>query len=206
MGMHTIIDGYNLIFECGLEGRSRTSIALERARDRLIATVAANFSEQERKGVTIVFDAKRLPVKETLAVSKRNEMTIRYAIDHEDADSLIEELIRANSTPKKLTVVSSDHRIQTAAQRRKANPVDSGVWYERLGENSERPSNSESVDQMAQKPDLDQLKSVDWASEFGLADPADPLDTDSNGEPDSEFNPFPPGYADDLLDELSDDD
>ena len=204
--MHTIVDGYNLIFECGLEGRSRTAIALQRARDRLIASLAARLSDQQRKGITIVFDAKRLPIKEVSSVAKRNEMTIIYAVDHDDADSLIEQLILKHSTPKKLTVVSSDHRIQKAAQRRKAIPIDSGVWYDRLAEfknqDSSTTSRSESI---VEKPDLEHLRDVDWASEFGLSDSPNLPDTaTSTDEKDATFNPFPPGYADDLLDDLDD--
>ena len=204
--MHTIIDGYNLIFECGLEGRSRTPIAIERSRDRLIAILAENLTNKQRRGITIVFDAKTLPIKVVAAVSTKHEMTIIYAVDHDDADSLIEQLILQNSTPKKLTVVSSDHRIHKAALRRKAMPIDSGIWYDRLFEtehqDSSTPRRSEST---GEKPDLEHLRDVDWASEFGLSDsPNLPDALTTTDEKDATFNPFPPGYADDLLDEPSD--
>ena len=45
-------------------------------------------------------------------------------------DELIMELIRANHVPKRLLVVSSDHEIQTCAQRRKANFIDSEQWLD----------------------------------------------------------------------------
>jgi len=44
---------------------------------------------------------------------------------------VLEELIEAEADPRHLTVVSSDHRIQRAARRRKAIFVDSDAW---LGE------------------------------------------------------------------------
>lgn len=206
--MHTIVDGYNLIFECGLGGRSITPVSLERARDKLIAALAAKLPEAHRRGTTIVFDAKRLPIKEVAAVSKRNEMTIIYAVDHDDADSLIEQLILKNSTPKKLTVVSSDHRIQKAALRRKATPMDSGDWYDRLDEfEKQADSGHNTTESSEEKPNLDQLQDVDWASEFGLSEPPSSVgDESTQGETDTAFNPFPPGYADDLLDELEDED
>ena len=59
-------------------------------------------------------------------------MTIRFAPRDSDADTLIEELIRADTSPKRLTVVSSDHRIQNAARRRRAQPIDSDVWCAEL--------------------------------------------------------------------------
>jgi hypothetical protein len=42
----------------------------------------------------------------------------------------MEEMIAADHAPRKLTVVSSDHRVQRAAKRRRAIAVDSDVWYE----------------------------------------------------------------------------
>lgn len=206
--MNTIIDGYNLIFECGLEGRSRTLMTLERARDRLIAALATNLSKTQRRGITVVFDAKTLPIKETSPVSTRNEMSIIFAVDHDDADSLIEELILKDSSPKQLTVVSSDHRIQKAASRRKATPIDSGVWYdllEKTGTQADSPSClTESSEGNA---DLEKLRAIDWAAEFGLNDHLKPNgDAAKADEKDATFNPFPPGYAEDLLDKLSDED
>ncbi len=56
-------------------------------------------------------------------------LLVRFAARDEDADTLIEELIREDSAPRRLTVVSSDHRIQRAAKRRRARAVDSDVWY-----------------------------------------------------------------------------
>ena len=206
--MHTIVDGYNLIFECGLEGRSRSSITLERARDRLISTIASKLPEEQRKGITIVFDAKRLPINEDSAVSSRNEMTIIYAVDHADADSLIEQLIHQNSTPKKLTVVSSDHRIHKSALRRKATPIDSGAWYDRLDELAGRgPGALESSSASEEEDVLDQLQDIDWVREFGLKDrPPSPGDAaKAKQKKHVAFNPFPPGYAEDLLEDPSDD-
>ena len=56
-------------------------------------------------------------------------LTVRFASQYPDADSLIEELIDQNTAPRRLTVVSSDHRLQRAAQRRRAKPMDCDAWY-----------------------------------------------------------------------------
>ena len=63
--MDTIIDGYNLIFRLGWQGKARNSLALEKARDRLFRELAARIQPAQRKRITIVFDAKNSPVKET---------------------------------------------------------------------------------------------------------------------------------------------
>lgn len=44
-------------------------------------------------------------------------ITVLFAIG-EQADDLIERLIKSHAAPKKLTVVSDDHRIQQAGRRR----------------------------------------------------------------------------------------
>lgn len=199
--MPTIIDGYNLIFSCGLEGKKRTPQSLEKARARLISTVSASIAASERTQTTIVFDAKRLPTKETKADSIVHDIRILYAVDYDEADTLIEELIAKHSTPKKLTVVSSDHRLQTAATRRKATAIDSDVWYDRLLEHAESdgakappPSDKDAA--------IQSLESTDWAAEFGSIDPSGQTDQapeTRSDPPPANSNPFPPGYGDDLL-------
>ena len=67
----------------------------------------------------VVFDAHDPPPGLPRVVQYYG-LTVRFAVKYESANALIEELIQADFTPKKLTVVSSDHRIQRAAQRRKA--------------------------------------------------------------------------------------
>ena len=191
--MKTIIDGYNLIFQCGLEGRTRNSRTIELARERLVSVLARRLTLPERENTTIVFDARKLPVKETSAVSKQASMTIVYAIDHDDADSLIEVLIAKDSVPKQLTVVSSDHRLHKAALRRKATPIDSDEWYEQLltgNSSSDGPADAGFDD----KPVPESLKQIDWAKEFA-ADQSPP----EGKPPKSTYNPFPDGYGEDLL-------
>jgi uncharacterized protein len=56
-------------------------------------------------------------------------ITVRFASRYADADSLIEELIRHDDSPRRLVVVSSDHRLQRAAKRRRAAAIDADVWY-----------------------------------------------------------------------------
>ncbi len=168
-----LIDGYNLIFQCGLEGRSRDSLSLDRARAKLIATIATRFSPSELARVTIVFDARSLPIKEDESVSRKSGILVVFAIDHDDADTLIEELIRKNSNPKTLTVVSSDHRLHKAALRRKSTPVDSDIWFDEV---EESPRISEVAETEAGPTDElekklpSSLQDVNWVEEFGFTD------------------------------------
>ena len=170
-----VIDGYNLIFQCGLQGRRRDSLALEKARQRAVQTISKWLGD-DRQHAAIVFDAAHLPIKEDHNVSLRDGMTIIYAVEYEDADSMIEEIIRKHSNPKQLLVVSSDHRLHKAALRRKSKPIDSDVWYDNLeqglGSNwdagpqtiGEDPNNQSDGD----KEIPTRLDNIDWAKEFGI--------------------------------------
>ena len=86
-----------------------------------------------------MFDAKRIPVKETHLDSRKLGIRVLFAVGYESADEMIEELVAAHSHPKDLLVVSSDHRIQNAATRRKAKAIDSDVWLDQI-ESQPRPS------------------------------------------------------------------
>ena len=170
-----VIDGYNLIFQCGLQGRRPDSLALEKARQRAVQTISKWLGDQ-RQHAAIVFDATRLPIKEDYNVSQRDGMTIIYAVEYEDADSMIEEIIRKHSNPKQLLVVSSDHRLHKAALRRKSKPIDSDVWYDNLEQGFESSSDAGPVapnEDPGGQSDVDKeiptgLDNIDWAKEFGI--------------------------------------
>jgi hypothetical protein len=129
-------------------------------------------------------------------------LTIIYALGYEDADTLIEILIQKNSIPKKLTVVSSDHRLHKAALRRKSTPVDSDQWFDQItGESTKQVANEPSEEK---KQQIEQLDEIDWLAEFGLeqgvADENENSDERLRSDEGASYDPFPPGYADDLLD------
>ena len=198
LDMTTIVDGYNLIFGMGWQGKARHSLALQNARDRLIRELASLIPAGSRAEITIVFDAKKSPVKETLADSRVNGFRVIFAANHDEADALIEELIAQHSAPKSLTVVSDDNRLQAAAQRRKAMALSCEKWLEKLAAQPDTklsPANGESPKDQA----IRQLQQTDWATEFQLDEDTTEQDSATREKPDP-YNPFPPGYGEDLLD------
>lgn len=129
--MPIIIDGYNVLRCCGLVGATMGPGTLERARGMLLGVLTQALDESERRQAAVVFDsAMRLPDRPDHWVE--NEIQVFFASGHVDADEMIIEMIDAHSAPKTLLVVSSDHQIQNAAKRRRANALDSQVWYESL--------------------------------------------------------------------------
>jgi len=132
--MALIIDGYNLLHATNILGRGGGPGAFERSRTALLNVLAQSIPPEEIPRTTIVFDAKDPPWGLARQIVHQG-ITVHFASKHEDADSLIEELILADSAPKRLTVVSSDHRLHHAAKRRKATPVDSDRWFAELMRN-----------------------------------------------------------------------
>ncbi len=126
--MSLLIDGYNLLNVVGIVGRGIGPGGLERARLALLNFLAESLDPKEISKTIVVFDSREAPWGLPRTVLHRG-LSVQYASKYPDADCLIEELIEKESAPRRLTVVSSDHRLQCAAKRRRARAVDSDVWY-----------------------------------------------------------------------------
>jgi uncharacterized protein len=129
--MSLIIDGYNLLHMAGILGGGIGPKSLELSRLALLNFLAESLNPREISQTTVVFDAKDAPWGTKNMVEHRG-ICVRFASRYPDADCLIEELIAQDSSPRRLTVVSSDHRLQRAARRRRAKAVDSDVWYKEV--------------------------------------------------------------------------
>ena len=202
--MDLIIDAYNLIFQCGLEGPARNPASITKSRTRLIQLLASLLPDGQRSRTTVVFDAKRLPPQESQIDSRKQGIRVLFAVDYETADEKIEELIAAHSHPKDLLVVSSDHRIQNAATRRKAKAIDSDVWLDQI-ERQQQHTKRSTKDSTRQEPPTkrvaSEIKSHDWKAEFGIESKqaSEKLVREIENElGDNDSN------ADELLDDISD--
>jgi uncharacterized protein len=205
--MALLIDGYNLLHVTGITGRGNRLTELHRSREALLRFLAESIQPAERAHTTIVFDAAGAPpgLPQTLMY---DSITVHFARDYADADAMIEDLIAAHHTPRSLVVVSSDHRIQRAAHRRRATAIDSDRWYAELWAARHR-GGQPSLD-LPQKPgsELTAAEVNYWTKQFSDAATDEPPaeivgDREAAKEtPSDDFeNPFPPGYADDLLNE-----
>ena len=152
-------------FAVGPKSRRR----LDESRNEMLAFLSTHLKKVGEHDICVVFDSEKrsnLPAEYTAY-----GLRVLYARDYPTADDLIEELIQSHRSPSKLTVVSSDHRIQVFAKRRRAIPVDSDVWFDRL---------------------LEQSRAAEYS-----ADSSDSFDVTEDDEECFE-NPFPDGYGEDL--------
>lgn len=133
-----LIDGYNLLHAAGLARDHYAPGAFERQRAKLLNFLAYRLDIDERPRTTIVFDAAEAPTDATRS-HHFELMTVLFSPPSTDADTIIEELISQHANPQQLRVVSSDHRIQLAAKRRRSIIVESDEFFDEL---SERASQS----------------------------------------------------------------
>jgi hypothetical protein len=104
-------------------------------------------------------------------------------------------LIAAHHVPRSLTVVSSDHRVQRAARRRRSPFVDSDVWFADIARRRGQRRDAAAAP-VRRESSLSPDEIAYWLREFGGETPNAVGSQDLGGDND---NPFPPGYAEDLL-------
>ncbi len=126
--------------------------------------------------VTVVFDASGAPPG---AVSEEEYQGIHicYTLDGE-ADDLIEDLIQREATPRQLTIVSDDHRLQQAARRRRCPVLGCLDYLDEMERLRQRKPSLESAPAKPQSISDDETQH--WLREFAdLAD--DPKVRDALG-------------------------
>lgn len=171
--MRLLIDGYNLLFqsiviERGLQGNN----ALRAARGRLMELLFELIDDSERVGTMIVFDAKEAPP----GLPDRylhHGIQIVFARDWDSADELIQLEIRKHPTPKRLTVVSSDHAIHKKAIARGAKVLDSDEWLDEQFDRQRRQREAKEDAAANPDPDIKQRELSDeekrkWLQDFGF--------------------------------------
>ena len=158
-----LIDGYNLLYGAGIVGEGIDAGTLQGAREALLGWLLYSLPDNDRKRTIVVFDAHHPPPGQPSQFDHQG-MAVHFARDQESADALLEEYIAANDAPRQLTVVSSDHRVQRAASRRRATAIDSDTWYRQINQQARQGADLEAL-----KPDapLNEIQVQQWMKFFG---------------------------------------
>jgi len=152
-----LIDGYNLLHAVGLARTTYGPGDLERCRTRMIHQLAVRLDESIVARTTVVFDAfSRFDDSERY--QQQHGLNVVFAPAGTDADSEMEQLILAHDAPRQLLVVSSDHRLHKAAQKRRCQAIDSEPFWESL---ADQPDEAEHVPAATQSPNT-----AYWLREF----------------------------------------
>lgn len=128
-----IVDGYNLMHQIVPVRSLQAPKGLERARASVVDRISRSVPPDQHPVTCIVFDAAsgKVPDPDSPIGAVQSPVRVLFATGHPDADTMIEEMIRRHSSPHRLTVVSSDRRLLTAAARRGARGMDCQSWLDR---------------------------------------------------------------------------
>lgn len=160
--MPTIIDGTNLLCAIQEEGEDyeiRTEVQLCQRLETYFSLMGED--------AEIVFDGAGPPDTSVFGVA--GHMEVFFSGFSKDADTVIEEKVQANTSPRRLTVVSSDRRLRKAAAARDATAIKSELfWGQVLRElRRQRPA----VKEPEEKRDgLTEGETERWMDLFGLDD------------------------------------
>ena len=117
MSLLLLIDGYNVVAPVAPPKRDPDGRWLQRERMKLIGRLVDHLTDFQRQNTCVVFDAAKPPEGRSSSFLVEG-ISICFAVEHAEADDLLEEMIAAHTAPRNLMVVSSDHRVQAAAKRR----------------------------------------------------------------------------------------
>ena len=173
--MRWLIDGYNLMHAAGAMNARFVGARFHLARKRFLNRMAAALGPLVHE-TTVVFDASHPPAGFPVESTYKG-ITIIFAVADDDADSRIERMIVEHPNPKTLTVVSSDHRVQRAAKRRKARAVGADDYLDHLQTlryEQPRPApprrEKEEADLKSREIALSAEEAADWERVFGSID------------------------------------
>ena len=171
--MPTLIDGYNLMHAGGLLGKKLGSDQFRKIRTRFLTDLAHALGPIRAHDTTIVFDASNPPY-DLPEKSRHKGLTVLYAINDENADARLEQLIAEHSAPKRLRVVSSDRRVRLAAKRRRAISVSADEFWVEIDRLKAAPRRYKNAENTApapkakppRDPRLTDGEIAFWAEEF----------------------------------------
>ncbi len=154
-----IIDGHNLLWSV-----QKTSEDFGAITDVRLCRILSNYFELIGEKGEIVFDGTGPPDKSEF--DNINRVEVFFSGLASDADTVIESKIRANTAPKRLTVVSSDRRIRKAVRARKATAIKSEIFWNSLRRQMNR---KRTINEPAEKHrGISDSETEQWLRYFGL--------------------------------------
>ena len=116
-----IIDGHNLLHSISKVGGDYGVLS-----ELQLCLIISRYLRQNGESGEIVFDG--VGPADKSGFDNISNMEISFA-GQDSADTVIEHKIKANTAPKRLSIISSDRRLRRAAQTRKATAVKSEDFW-----------------------------------------------------------------------------
>ena len=154
-----IIDGHNLLHSIVKLEEDSGAIS-----DVGLCRILGRYFKLTGENGVIIFDGTGPPDKS--GFDNISNLEVFFAGQGSDADTVIEDKIKASTAPKRLTVVSSDRRLQKAARARKATVVKSQVFWSNL---CKQLSRKRTIKEPASKRQgISEGETEQWLEFFGL--------------------------------------
>ncbi|HEY3965240.1 MAG TPA: NYN domain-containing protein [Planctomycetaceae bacterium] len=180
-----LIDGYNLLHAAGMGQRDYKPGDLLRCRKRLLQFLLSKLSNAEIRAATLVFDA-RDPPPDRPAEIVVSGLKVHFANPGGDADAMIQQWLSHHSTPRRVTLVSSDRALQRSARGCGAKFVGSDEFLNELERRRVTGGQRSTRHDDDSKPagQLSDTQTAYWLKEFGDAAPVD-SESEPSPEPES---------------------
>jgi hypothetical protein len=140
--MSLIVDTYNVLHTVGVLPPEIAGV------DRAGLAELIGRSRYRHQRVTLVCDGV---AREDAPRGRIGGVSFRYAGADRTADDVIAQIIRRSSSPRRLTVVSSDRAVLREARRRRCNLLRSEEFLEHLAKDHETPKPS-AADALPRQP------------------------------------------------------
>jgi predicted RNA-binding protein with PIN domain len=158
--MPVLIDGNNLLHAAGA-----TDLEIRSSRVGLCHALG-EWAKKQKERVRIVFDGPP-PRDAVLTQMAHCGVDVSFSGAGVSADAVLVELIRTDTAPRRLTVVSSDHEVQRPARRRRCRVEESDAFARSVAIELRRPAPAAS--ESGEKPaglTADELKL--WLEAFAV--------------------------------------
>jgi len=154
-----IIDGHNLLYSIQKADEGSESIS-----DVQLCRIVGRYLKLIGEKGEIIFDGTG--PRDKSGFDNISNLEVFFSGLGTDTDTIIEDKIRANTAPKRLTIVSSDRRLRKAAQARKAMAVKSEVFWNNLQKQLSRRKGIR--EPAAKRQGLSDSETKQWLEFFGL--------------------------------------
>jgi len=154
-----IIDGHNLLHSIREVDEGSESIS-----DVQLCRIVGRYLKLISEKGEIIFDGTG--PRDKSGFDNISNLEVLFAGLNTDADTVIEDKIRANTAPKRLSIVSSDRRLRRAAQVRKAMAVKSELFWNNLQKQLSRKKTMR--EPAAKRRGLSESETKQWLEFFGL--------------------------------------
>ncbi len=158
--MPYLVDGYNLQKQI-----QKIDPEFETLSDTYLCKILSRYLKAIRDQGQIIFDGIGPPDK--TGFENLDNIEVIFTGRNIDADSIIEQKIKANTAPKKLAVISSDRRLRVAAAKRKAIGIKSEDFWPMVTSQLSRRSKHR-AEPRSKHDGLTQSETDVWCDFFGL--------------------------------------